>query len=73
MVSMGLYGARSQRQSVFGTPGQTDHGHDWDCDLVGARQMKITSISNGEQKDDAGIRATIQGQSGCGNGNQTGR
>lgn len=38
--------------NVFGTPGQTDHGYDWDGDLVGAGAMKMASIDPRQQKMD---------------------
>ena len=41
---------RSAKVTVFGTPGQTDHGYDWDGDLVGAGTMKTKSIVPGQQK-----------------------
>jgi effector-binding domain-containing protein len=38
--------------NVFGTPGQTDHGYDWDGELVGAGSMKIASVAAGRQAMD---------------------
>jgi effector-binding domain-containing protein len=40
------------RISVFGTPGQTDHGYDWDGELVGAGSMRIASVGQGKQHMD---------------------
>lgn len=38
--------------NVYGTPGKTDHGYEWDGELVGAGSMKIASTSNGTQQMD---------------------
>ena len=38
--------------NVFGTPGQSDHGYDWDGELVGAGSMKIAAVDQGIQHMD---------------------
>ena len=37
---------------MFGTPGKTDHGYDWDGELVGAGGMKIASMDQGRLEMD---------------------
>lgn len=42
----------SAKVTVYGTPGRSDHGYDWDGELVGAGDMKIASLEEDRLKMD---------------------